>query len=111
MGKSETQGQIQFLQRGLFQDGVRLRRNGLDDCLHRKTRRAASETLRGRFKKAWMLGRWLQSRLRLSTKLIEFLSNTLQSLPEGNEPLRQGQLVVEQFRNFWQRRKGHGPKF
>jgi hypothetical protein len=32
-------------------------------------------------------------------------------LPEGNEPLRQGQLVVEQFRNFWQRRKGHGFKF
>lgn len=111
MGKSETQRQIQLLQRGFFQDGVRLRRDGLNDCLHRKTRGAASETLRGRFKKAWMFGRWRNRRFRLSTKLIEFLSNTLQSLPEGNEPLRQGQLVVEQFRNFWQRRKGHGFKF
>lgn len=111
MGKSQTQGQIQLLKCGLFQDGVRLRGNRLDDRLNRETLRAASENLRGCFKKTGMFSRWLSRRFLLSTKLIQFLSNTLQSLPEDNQPLRQGQLVVVQFRNFWQRRKGHGLKF
>lgn len=110
MGKSQTQGQIQLLKCGLFQDGVRLRWHRLDDRLNHETLRAASENLRRCFKKTAVFSGWLNRRFRLSTELIKFLPNTLQSLPERDEPLRQGQLVVEEFRNFWQRRKGHGLK-